>query len=251
MKKNITYIVLFVLIILNLILFIYHLFDSKGTYIILDDKNVWKVENDNYQYTSPIYLKRLNYQSATLYSDNKVSGYLEIENDKFNFYTENLLKMDNLYNSIIVIGNLNIKNYTSLLTSKLTETDIEEISKYAKENALDFDRESVIMQKASLPHNITIYSVVTKLEDSNLIDSYSVIFAKINEDIQVLYSNINNQNNRYSNINKLVDINDDGYSDLIFLSDVTNNAGNECYSLYMYNQSSNSFTKNIKCEGDE
>lgn len=251
MKKSIMYIILFLLIALNLILFIYHLFDSKNAYIILDNKNVWKVANSEVRSISKINLKRLNYKSAKLYSTDTINGYIESDKDTFNFYTENLIKEDNLYNSIITVGDVDIKNYTSLLKSKVAEQDIQVVSEYANENGLDFDADSVVIQRAYLPNDINIYSVVTKLEDSKIIDSYSVILADIDDEIQVLYSNINNEKNRYSTINKLVDINNDGYVDIIFLSDITNNAGNECYSLYMYNNSSNSFENVINCEGDD
>lgn len=247
MKKTIIFISLFVLLSFNIIIIIYNYYSEKNySYIILDSKNIWQTKDEYTKKISKNRIKKFNYEQAKLYSEKEIDGYFSNE-PSFTFYSKNLEEQQNIYSSLIVVGNAKITNYTHLLQNEITKEDENIITRFLSNYSLTFDKDGLYIQKIQLPNNIYLYSVTTYVEYDK---EFSVIFMYQNGTSSLVYKNIENSDgSRYSSLNKIIDINNDGYADIILLSDIPNSGGNECYSLYKYNINVNNFEPVINCEG--
>ena len=245
MKKKILYTILICFIIFNLFIFIYNYINHNNTYIILNKSSIWKINNNKVTKVNKKEFNKLNYSNAKLYRSDKtdVDGYID---NKFNFFKNDMGQIQDTYYDLYVVGDAPLKNYTYLLLeeNEITDNDKQIVSNFIKTN--NFQISDYEIKKMNLSNDITIYSVY-KLNKSNPLDTKSYIFYYQDNIPNIIYES-NDKMSRKSYINKIVDINNDGYLDLILLSDIYNSAGNECYSLYMYED--NTFKPVINCEED-
>ena len=238
-------IALIILIILNIFIVVWnYIYYKNSSFLILDENNIWKIDG-SVKKVSKSKMKLLNYSDAKLYNDKIVDGYL-INDDYFKFYDKSISSNDDMYNSFIVVGDTNIKNYSSRINSELDEDDKEIITNFLDEYSIDYDEEKTITQKASINEK-TIYYIVSLSTDGTDENGYSVIFIRNNNDTNLIYKTTSSDNKmRISSLNRLIDIDNDGTIEVILLSDIPGSEGNECYSLYKYDN--NSYKPVISCE---
>ncbi len=241
MKKIILYLVLIVMMISNIILIINNTINKSKTYIILDNKNIWALENNKINKVSKNNIKILNYAKSKLYNKETIDGYFSYDKG-FKFYNLNY-EEQRINNSLIVIGNIEINNYTYLLNTDINDNDIKIINKYFQNNNRKFDKSKV------LSNNKIIYSIQSLSAEETGENGYSVIALSNGNNITPIYEKYS-ITSRASSLNKVIDINNDGKEDLILLSDVKNTSGKECYSLYLYDIKTDSYVPTINCEVD-
>lgn len=246
MKKNKKYILLIVLLFLNIGFIIYNL-SENSTYIILDSDNIWQISNQKIKPVSKNKIKKYSFSEAYLYNKDKIKGYLS-SNNSISFYNADMNKEKISSDSLIVVGDSKIKNYSYLLTDKIIESDLKVLGDFLKSNSLQYDIDDLYVQKAILSKNTILYSVQTRVNREYIKDDYSIIFVSTNKSNQTIYKKINSKDDRYSSVYKLIDVDNNGYADIILLSGITNNGGKQCYSLYTYNKSNEKYNKTIDCE---
>lgn len=257
MKKNnkFIYIILFTLLFANIFVYLYITFyTSKSTYLILDYNNIIEINNDRYKLKNNI-AKRLDNSQAFLIEKEIMEGYLKIENGEeyfdnhISFYDKNLNIISDTYKSILVTDARKMKNYSYLLSYDLDDVDKKNIQKYLIENSLGTYSKNIDTIKANLPNGDIIYSI-KYISSSSLDDeSYSVVFMKQEDNFTTIYSKTGiDFSSKISEISKIVDINNDGYIDLIMSSSRYASDDNICYSLHIYNNKNNSYENVIKCE---
>ena len=247
MKNKGLYFVIVILIVLNIIVIINNIQKDKKNYIILDSNNVWSISDKKVTKVSKASIKRMNYASAKLYGDEgSIDGYFTYDNG-MKFYDKaysNEMKL----NSLIVVGNMKLKNYTNLLTTNIKDEDIKIVKSYFDINNRDFDKDEVVIQKAKINKDSVIYNIQTLSAEQIGNNGFSVVLLYKNGKYNAIYENYSTKG-RKSSLSKILDINNDKNIEFIFLSDVYGSAKQECYSLYEYNENDNSYIPSIDCEG--
>ena len=239
MKKKI---LLIILIFLSLFYISYLKINVKDNkYIILNNKNIWQIKNDKILKVNSNIINTLNYKKSKLYINNEIiKGYMKLDSNELYFYDQSFYKRSFLSNSIITINKE--ENYKLFLSEmNLSESDKTIINNYFKEKSENFDIDQLFLKKITINENHKIYSVST-LEESE--ENYTYIFAYYNNEFIDIYNNFTN--NRSSNIHFAIDINNDDNYDLVLFSDIPGSAGNECFSLYIFDGSQ--YKAIINCE---
>ena len=242
MKQKIIYISLSLLIILNVLVFIISLFEKNNTYMILDTKTVWKINKGKVTKVSTNKIKKLNYANAKFYSDTSEEGYFGSDNN-FKFYTDLLEQKETLSNGFIVVGNQKVSNYKRRDT--LYEKDINIIGKFLKKQDINYDPDATLTRVFDVPNDTSVYSVESLSDGGPSEDGYSIVFYVSDDISEVIYLK-QSESKRVSALNKVIDLDNDMIPEIVLLSDVPGSAGNECYSLYKYNNAK--YEPIIKCE---
>ena len=250
--KKIIYIILVILLFFNIILFINNFVDNDSSYIILKSDSIIKINKNNISMYRKNY-KKLNYSSAKLYkNDEVIDGYIKVDDSAalgyttVNFYKRSL-ETEDTNNSIIVVGDMKLKNYTDLISKSITKEDSKIISNYVKENSIgkinDLTQASVTNLNNRKIYTVRNYNFNEK--DNN----FSVIFLKENENYQLIYKSIGEKVlKRSSKLSKIIDLNNDNNADLILESAPFGTDVDFCYSVYVFDKSSNKYKPVINCE---
>lgn len=257
-KNKIYFIILFIFITANVIIYLYDIvYTQNSSFLILDYDNSIQIHNNKYSINKNI-VKKLNGSQMTLLDKIGHDGYLDIKNNEetldnyVTFFDKSMEEVSQSYESIIISNNSNIKNYSYLISYEITEGDIKNIEKYLKQNNLGTYTNHIDVTKASLPNNKILYSIKSISPSSSKENNYAVIFILDGSEFYTVYTKTNIEiKTKSSSINKLVDINNDNNIDLILSSSKYASDNESCYSLYIYNAKTNSYDPKINCEGDE
>lgn len=229
--KRILWFLIIVAIVLNIIYFIYDSSLFSKSYIIFDKKNIWELDGTDVKKVSENKIKKLNNSNAKLYNEDENDGFL-YSVEGIRFYNSNYEKMNHL-NSVIVVGDKTIKNYTYLLTDDMEESDIKQISDYLKSQKIDFNKSEVRVNKINLNNDKTIYDIQSLSPQITGKGRYSAILMSDNNEITPIYENYSPKS-RTSSLARVIDIDNDNIEELVLLSDIYNSGNQECYSLYQY-----------------
>lgn len=249
MKKRLSIAILIILIILNIIFFIYDSFiQNKFSYIILDKNNVWRVNNDDVKYIDKKKIKRISFDKIRIYGDEEFSGYYDTKNNII--YNDSLESIPFSEKLILTKGDINIKNYSFNINSNITEQDELIVLDVLKREEKNESINELFISKIAIGTKV-IYSVVP-YEPSSFENkgAYSIIFVYENNESKIIYNKTTSQtkDNRLSSLNRVVDLDNDSIVEIILISDIPGSSGNECYSLYKYNNDTDNYESIIDCE---
>lgn len=248
MKKIILNLLIILLIIINIGIIWLDYYSSKNySYIILNKNNIWKVDNNKINKINNKNVKKLNYSKIKIYDDSETNGYINNSN-YFEIYNDSYEKLNVSPTTFIVKGDIQIKNYSKKIINNISLEDQEIIKKVLKDNDFNYDVNQLFVIKFKLNNNRIAYSITPYSTGGVSEESFSLIFISDNKNYEIIYKN--KETTRMSSLDKIIDINNDNKLEIILLSDVPGSAGNECYSLYEYNEKSGKYEPTIDCEGE-
>ena len=252
--NKILYISLFILLVFNVIIFINYFIDKNSSYVILNSNNIIKINNNKVSIYKKKYQK-LNYSSAKLYNgEDVIDGYIKIKEDSktgytnINFYKKSM-ELADINDSIIVIGDNKITDYTNLMSNSISNEDSKIISKFLKDNSIG-KMNDLTEATVTKINGGKIYTART-LDFNNEDYNYSTIFSKIGDNYQLLFKSKGKEIfNKMSSLNKVVDLNNDNNADLILETAPFGTDVDYCYSVFIYDKSKNNYNPVINCEED-
>ena len=259
MIKKIGMPLLLTLIIISLgySLIYYPFIKSNNYYVIISDKEIFKVHNNKWSKISNRNINRLSFGNSYSINNNRFIGKTYLNSSK-----DNLEIYDNTYQKISVSDTL-----ITINTNKKIE-DIKIASFFDSIDDVDMNNVNNILKRYSLENEMfnlnlkyiadlnndgnddIIYSISNFYDTEDKSKAFSIIFSCINDNLEVIDEVIVDKadelNSKSLYLKNISDIDIDDKYELIVANTSYGN-DNVCYSIYRYDTSSNNFVKLIEC----
>lgn len=256
MSKNkiiICYLLLFVIVIILGVL----LYKSENSmYVFVNNKEMWRKDNNNWKKVSNNYIKKYQGEELTLFLKSNYNGkvYYKYEGDSINLYDENNTLINFGPSMISIKSNLDYKNVKIASEVNNVEKDINVVNILERFSLNKNQRVRIKKYEVDLDNdgkNDSLYSISNfYLGDEKADKCFSIIFSVINDDINVIDKTIvdlDKQNSTWStSLNSVIDLDLDNNFELILVS--TSYGQDDVYCMKKYNSSSNKFETLIDCE---
>lgn len=230
---------------------------SNNDYVIINDKDIFKVTNSKWTKINKRNIDRLSFSNSySLDGDNFVGKtYINSNKDNFEIYDSEYQKI-NIADTLITLNTK--KDIKDIKTAKQYNTfgddDMVNVNSILKRYSLNDETFNVTLKYVTDLNNDgeddIIYSISNFYDQDNKSKVFSLIFSSINDNIEMIDEVIVDVAEEYSSntiyLKSVVDIDQDNNYELI-ISNTTYGNDNSCYSIYRYDISSNSFTKLIGC----
>lgn len=248
MKKNTIFILLFIFVVIYVLVSIFGFISSNKKYLILDRNNIFVINNNKYKKVSDNSINRLKYSKTSINKDgNLIKGYISFDENEAFFIDW----MSRTYNSSKIFLTLNtdpIKDVSDkLIKDEVSNEEYDLLAKYLKDNDIEIDIESISYNYNCMKADygeFTVY-VISPNEDSEETSSFALIYKE--NKFKKIYSV--DKANLY--LDRIGDINYDGYLDLVLAYDNDESDFIEGYNIYLYDNAKENFIPAYEYGGEK
>lgn len=252
MKKSIAIIVVFMLVIINIYLFMISNFNEKK-YIIIDEKNIFEYKNNSFKKIDKSVLKKLNYSDTNLFINNKMIQKVNFDIKDSTLIYDNTKEIVN-YSNKKILSNIeyNLKVKEPVSTEDIKGEDEEIMDSILKENLINRPIDSLGISKIDLSENKKIFNIYP-LDLGKEYDVDPYIIALVNdEDIIYIEKNINKKIQSSQiyvpNLHLAFDINNDNNYEIVVSYSKTLDINSTYYCVFKYDSLTNKFKDISNCK---
>lgn len=231
--------------------------NSKNDYVIINDKDIFKITNNKWTKINKRNINRLSFSNSYSLIGDKFIGktYLNSNKDNFEIYDSAYQKIDATDTLITLNTKKEIEDIKiAKQYNAFDDVDMQNVNNILKRYSLDDESFSVTLKYITDLNNDgeddIIYSISNFYDQDNRSKAFSLIFSSINNNIEMIDEVIVDSADEYSTstiyLKSVLDIDQDNNYELI-ISNASYGNDNNCYSIYRYDTGSNSFEKLIGC----
>lgn len=255
-KKGIPVLIVLLIIGLGYSLICVPFIKSNNDYVIINDKDIFKVTNNKWTKISKRNIDRLSFSNSYSLNGDSFIGktYLNKTKDDFEIYDSAYQKI-NVTDTLITLNTKKEIDIIKVADSSAAFDEVDEdniyniLKKYSLDETFNYNIKYIVDLNNDGEDDI-IYSISNFYDEDNKGKVFSLIFSSINDNIEMIDEVIVDSSDEYSTntiyLKGVVDIDLDNNYELIIANTSYGN-NNTCYSIYRYDVSSNSFPKLIGC----
>lgn len=256
-KIGMPLILILIIISLGYSLIYYPLIKSNNDYVIISDKEIFKVQNSKWSKISNRNINRLSFGNSYSINNNRFIGktYLNSSKDNLEIY-DNAYQKISVSDTLITINtNKKIENMKiALIDDLIDDVDMNNVNNILKRYSLENERFNLYLKYITDLNNDgsddIIYSISNFYDTEDKSKAFSIIFSSINDNLEVIDEVIVDKadelNSKSLYLKNVSDIDMNDKYELI-VENTSYGNDNVCYSIYRYDTSSNNFVKLIEC----